>query len=178
MDKYLLNLSNKKNKLTIDPGLGKFEPLTDPTQIPAGPEGMTLYIIGHAVPNGLFDGQGRSWPETVIAEEIRKKRDEKYTLIVWDVCFAQSFQQIGDTGSWPPNKYVHIFSCQAHERTWHSPKAGETAETLFSAELAKALGGEKLADWEVLQARLREQLGNLQKPTIVGACQTPAYFLQ
>jgi hypothetical protein len=136
---------------------------------------IILYIVGHAIPDGLFDETGKLLPEQVVAEAIKKVRDGdgKSTVIVWDVCYATSFLHIDDGASndarkqWGAN-YVHVFACQDYELTLFR----DDGTTQFSEQLVDAvdqLNRLKSNDWKWsdLEARLQEQFGTLQTPDIV-----------
>jgi hypothetical protein len=106
--------------------------------------------------------------EGALAAQIRERRDHsRGTLIIWDVCYAKTFAEIGDVRfhEWPPN-YVHLFSCQSHERTWLRQSADGGSVSLFSEQLAAVLE-ERPATWPALQRSLRNRLGALQTPEVV-----------
>jgi hypothetical protein len=129
---------------------------------------LILYIVGHAVPNGLIDQKGQTVSEATVAAEIRRKRGNKPTVIVWDVCYAASFLDIPEGREWSTN-YVHVFACQDYELTWHA----KNGTTQFSQELQLAvseLNREKKTpdwDWNRLEDKLQDQLGTLQIPDVV-----------
>jgi hypothetical protein len=143
------------------PGTQDFAQLSGSAQLGIrGP--LILYIVAHAVPDGLIDANGETLNEKAVADAIRATRDEWPTVIVWDVCFAESFFKFSGYEEWGP-QYVHIFACQEFERTWQ-----KNGFTQFSEALENALGilPDK-NDWDLLEAELQNQLGTLQTPAIV-----------
>jgi len=136
-------------------------------------EPLVLYIVAHAVPNGLIDANGETIQEIEVAKLIQQKRGDLPTVIVWDVCFAGSFLDIPGCADWSSN-YVHIFACQDFERTWQKKGVTQFSEALKAA--LDALPSEK--DWERLDAELQKQLGTLQTPDIIAGADAgmPADF--
>src|SRR5207244_1924485 len=127
---------------------------------------LVLHIVGHAVPNGLTPTlNGKRLDETTLAAAITERRGNEPTLIVWDVCFAKSFLHVPRV-RWGRN-YVHIFSCQAHERTWHNG-TNKRRRTLFSEVLKGAIRRPKddPLTWRSLQQGLREELDAIQTPEV------------
>lgn len=177
----IMNLTNPTSERYLVPDLNAvdIDPITAPDQVPED-DSLILYIVGHAVPDGLVTADGETLDEATVATAIRSRRGKRPTLIVWDVCFSRSLLQIDGLDSWTAN-YVHIFSCQSYERTWHTGKTSQgPRRTLFSTELRKALGamrGSGALEWNALQAKLREQLDSIQRPEIVtsGSLQ-PSHF--
>jgi hypothetical protein len=180
----ILDLSDPKRPLAADSKrLGAVQTKTVLGDIP-GPqqESLVLYVVGHGVQHGLVDSGGKILDEGLVAAKIRERRKGLPTLIVWDVCFAESMLKIGqgaaplgvlpaDESSWPSN-FVHIFSCRSFERTWHagrpSTKPPTAAITVFSQELGKAAAElPKGATFEQLETSLQSQLDGIQKPRIV-----------
>jgi hypothetical protein len=169
----ILNLTHSDAQQNIQPAPLSFgapqTTIRDPGAIPNdGP--LILYIVGHAVPNGLLgDPNNRVLKEEDLATDIQRKRGSYPTLIIWDVCFAKSFLAIPRV-DWS-NNYVHIFSSQSYERSWHT---GQTAgkpprQSIFSTELEGAIitcKREGTLTWRALEGQLRAQLGQLQKPAI------------
>jgi hypothetical protein len=186
---YILNLSgDTPNKLAVgDLALGGSVTLgTDPNQIPDTDEPLVLYIVGHAVPDALVLPEGLiptlcttlAIPEgtNLLADEalavvVQRRRGQLKTVIIWDFCFAKSFQNIGN-GGWAGFPYVHIFGCEAHEQAWH---AGEPRETLLSIALTKAIAG-GITTWEDLEGRLVEHLASVQQPSIYPYQPNPVAF--
>jgi hypothetical protein len=175
----VLNFTSSGSKLELDPAFNGFERLPDCGRIPKDGV-LTLYILGHAVPNQLLDRQGNILPEKDLAADIRKYRGSSPTLIVWDVCYARSFELIAQAPieSWGDN-FVHIFSSQAYERTWRLPPDDKgKGISFFSTQLRRAIAAAAKADsWAALQKQLREQYGDLQSPEIVAnEKSTPSQF--
>ncbi|HMI86332.1 MAG TPA: hypothetical protein VK550_19695 [Polyangiaceae bacterium] len=145
--------------ITIDKASEIPGPDTDP---------LILYIVAHGIPNGVIR-EGIKVSDVSLAKTIRHHRRGAATLIVWDVCFAKSFLKVAHLGKWPSN-YVHIFSCQAHERTWQVSGKGSQKQTLFSTELRAALGrlktSGKAKTWGKLEEQLQTQLYPIQTPSI------------
>jgi len=142
---------------------------------------LILYILGHGVPNGVRS-RGETISEAELADAIIERRGSAPTLIVWDICFAKSLMDVarlrtpasmkkrGPTCDWPPT-YVHIFSCEAHERTWQMGNGKRSpALTVFSKDLQAALGelvsASGFSSWRKLEKRLQDRLAPLQKPFI------------
>jgi len=167
----ILNLANSRSPGRVDADINKFADLSAPNRIgtpgdiPVSDAPLVLYIVGHAVPNGLIDTNGDVLDEVELAKIIREKRDDKPTLIVWDVCFAKTFLQLADSGRWPDN-YVHVFSCQEYERTWHAGKK-DGRKSFFSTAFRQACQ-EKTGKptWDGIQERLREAFGSIQTPEV------------
>ena len=79
--------------------------ITDPRQIPTTGT-LILYILGHAIPDALVvpaltqyivsrqaDPGGNSLlPEEAFAEFLIEQRGDNKTLLIWDLCFAKSFE--------------------------------------------------------------------------------------
>jgi hypothetical protein len=171
-----VNVRNYEMALEVDPQvltrLSRAEPrhIQNVDDIPLGEkpddEALILYIVAHGVPNGVMSGT-RTIREAQLARQIRAQRGEAPTLIIWDVCFAKSFLDIPGLPAWPAS-YVHIFSCEAHERTWQKSNGTQPrARTLFSTELSATIApGAQLQDWARLEQQLQRQLDPIQKPSI------------
>jgi hypothetical protein len=180
----ILDLSDPKRPLAADPKrLGAGQTKTLLGEIPgAKQESLVLYVVGHGVQHGLVDSGGEILDEGLVAAKIKERRKGLPTLIVWDVCFAESMLKIGsgaaprgvssgDENSWPSN-FIHIFSCRSFERTWHagrpSTKPPTAALTVFSQELGKAVAALPAgATFKQLETSLQSQLDGIQKPRIV-----------
>jgi hypothetical protein len=188
---YVLNLTDPEKTITAKfAGVEKRHQIRKLSDIPdaATSRQMVLYVIGHAIPNGLIGPDNAILPEAEIATAIQRRRGYAPTLIVWDVCFAKSLLDISGAPAWTSN-FVHVFSCQPYERTWHlgppsttddgsRPPSGERP-TGFSIELASALGAlEPGASWETLESALRERLFPVQRPEITpkSSMRLPADF--
>jgi hypothetical protein len=179
----LLNLTSNPQapsaKLEIDPRLGTptSPVINDPASIPTD-DPLILYILGHAIPNGLMGPKG-TIPEADLFAQIEQKRRGRKTLLIWDVCFAESFLVIAQQARWPDN-YVNIYACQGYERTWNNGNLSHRNwESLFSKELANALAKyDPLPppSWDDLQADLRQQLAGVQTPQIVYGVPVPSDF--
>jgi len=137
---------------------------------------LILYVVGHAVPDGLIDAEGEIVTEASVAKAIREKRNDKPTVIVWDVCYAASFLDAPDCKEWG-SQYVHIFACQDYELTWH----GSDGTTQFSQELLLAVTalnrGQKTQNewsWDALEDKLQTQFGTLQIPDVVASKGAPS----
>ncbi|HMJ54956.1 MAG TPA: hypothetical protein VK540_22930 [Polyangiaceae bacterium] len=176
----VLNMSNdlSASQLVLGAVAGP-EPIKDPAAIPET-DPLVLYVVGHAIPNGLFvtaapGAAATRVSEAVVAHAIAARRGNQPTLVIWDTCFAASFLAIPNF-TWTDN-FVHMFSCQAHERSWHS--GGVDKVTLFSDKLKAALVVCREAGactWTALEDELRKQLGNLQTPQIVSFGPAPSAF--
>jgi hypothetical protein len=177
---YVLNLTalnetTRNKKLTAKlVGVDKANQISSLSDIPdvaTTPGALVLYVIGHAVPNGLIGPNNAILPEADVAKTIQKRRQYSPTLIVWDVCFAKSLLEITGAAPWTDN-FVHIFSCQSYERTWHlgppsSLESSKDRPTLFSIELSAAVEALPVnASWEMLEAALQERLSPAQRPEI------------
>lgn len=178
---YVLNLSDSKKPLHTVPDLtfgGETKEITDPNQIPDDKEPLILYILAHAVPDALvspalqqfltrmrkFTGSSELIPEDVFAAFVKQRRGTNKTVIIWDLCFARSFEEI--RAGWVGMPYVHIFSCAAYEQGWHTGAATTPPrQTLFSMALKKAIElGFKT--WRDLESQLTEHLADVQQPSI------------
>jgi hypothetical protein len=183
----VLNLSNASTGRGLSPVVDlPFDYLTmqttHPELIPTDDAPTIVYVVGHAILDGIRMTQGKKPGEDVTLSEeafaatVQARRQDNKTLMIWDICHAKSFLKIANR-HWPDN-YGHIFACQAHERTWHTgPSTTPPRQTHFSMELRdalKALQG-KVA-WPALEDRLQKQLGRLQTPEIVARELTPAQF--
>ena len=173
----VLNFTSKKQGLKLDPAFASSRfPEISFRRIPSRGV-LTLYVLGHAAPNELKDGN-RLVSEQTLADAIMRRRRTPPTLIVWDVCYSKSFRTIGDRPfqHWGKN-FVHIFSSQAYERTWLGTGTGKPV-SFFSTQLVDALkAGQRPSTWSDLEKRLRARFGNLQTPEIVSYNRsTPAQF--
>ncbi len=167
----VLNLSNPAERFAPDLGANSPIEINSPDAVPQD-DSLILYIVGHGLQNRLISSNGTVLSEKKVAEAIRGRRDQKPTLIIWDVCFSKSLLKIPELDDWAPN-FVHIFSSQAFERTWHlkRPTDGTPALTLFSIELRKAVAKVYQAQpnfrWVNLRDQLQPQLQPIQAPEIV-----------
>jgi hypothetical protein len=175
MNLYILKLSGPVrgavHALMPDAALVSSSSDSDLAHIPESDEPLILYVVGHAVPNGLIDANGVTLSEKDVAAQIRAKRDGKPTVIVWDVCYAGSFLDIEGCEDWR-DEYVHVFACQDYELTWHDEKG----TTQFSQELQRAVAELKRKGdwtWDMLEDTLQQQLGTLQIPDIVKCDHAP-----
>jgi hypothetical protein len=172
---YVLNLTSPERTITTKLiGVAKSNEIRTLSDIPGAEEApgrVVLYVVGHAVPNGLIGASGAVLPEADVATAIQKRRGYAPTLIVWDVCFAKTLLEITGAAPWTDN-FVHVFSCQSYERTWHLGPASrldssEERPTMFSMQLTdavRALGSG--ASWEMLESELRKRLSPIQRPEI------------
>ncbi|HMI86338.1 MAG TPA: hypothetical protein VK550_19725 [Polyangiaceae bacterium] len=181
-------MSDPENRLAPDASFDRANvTIQSPGQVPKAPplidspvqtsakvteQFVILYVVGHGVQRGLVDGKGVIVEEEDVANEIKKLRNGHPTLIVWDVCFARSMLKIGASAqhSWPAN-FIHVFSCQPFERTWHSGPGATPARTVFSSVLCDVVAeldaqSKGLFDWKQLEQRLQTEFGWTQKPTI------------
>jgi hypothetical protein len=156
----------------------------DLTEIPGDAEPLILYILGHAFPDALvtptltpfvqskrtISGSNGFVSEEDFAAFLKKVRGNHPTLIIWDVCFAKSFARMTGAG-WADKPYVHVFSCESYEQTWHTgyPKdaSGSAPQTLFSIALKEATAEGPISTWDELATRLNQKLLPLQHPSIV-----------
>jgi hypothetical protein len=185
---YVLNLSGSATpaRLQLDPGLfpllgGSPSTIAAVGDVP-DKDALILYIVDHAVPNGLAVGGGGILPEAVLAKAIRDQRKALPTLLIWDICFAKSFLVIPSIEPWGDN-FVHVFSCAAHERTWHTGKAAAPPmQTLFSTELRKAMETLRLRggsfEWAAVENELQSQLRPIQTPTVTPQTSLQPYQFQ
>jgi len=162
---YVRNVSTPDKPITIAPlSFGSpVVPIAGFDELPrTGP--AILYIVAHAVPDGLRFGK------TLIREEELAKaleyRKGQPTLIIFDACFAKSFSKIPDF-QWPA-KFGLIFSCLEHERTWGSGgESGAPLQSLFSSALDKAINDCLLrGSFAGLQAALVAAFGGIQNPFV------------
>lgn len=152
-----------------------------PAEIPAG-EPLVLYVVAHGIPDGLLVGTPPvQLSEAELVGAIKHRRGEVPTLIVWDLCFAKTFLNL-DGVSWPQN-YAHLFSCEAHERTWHEGEraGGQAPQSLFSKHFEQAIQTCKQArtlSWPSLEEELQRLFGRIQHPTVsVPARYDPELFI-
>lgn len=134
-------------------------------------DSLILYIVGHGRSNALFAADGTIIDEQKVARAIRRRREDKPTLLIWDLCFASSFLKISGLDDWTPN-FVHIFACRHFERTWHGPhQPNGPAVTLFSTALrdaVTALQSEKPEfDWKDLQRNLQTRFESTAGPWMI-----------
>lgn len=163
---YTWDLSNRKFGIIelADPAFGKRNPIATLDDLPESGS-IVVYIVGHAVPNGLRDQTGNIVPEKTIAERLARRTGN--TLVMFDICFAEAFEKIDDF-KWP-DRIGRIYSCREYERTWHN---GDTLppprQSLFSRELNRALPACIASDsFSDLEASLIAAFGGLQRPRIV-----------
>lgn len=125
---------------------------------------LILYILGHAVPNGLkFGPQNLIISEAAILKELTAVRGDAATLVILDACFAQSFEAIAG-GAWPA-RFGLIFSCGAFERSWHS--GAPVRQSLFSDALNRAMKEcRRRGSSAPLEGELSATLGKLQVPVV------------
>jgi hypothetical protein len=181
----ILNLSANERPLAVDPTIVPTSTIHSPKDVPADDK-LVLYIVGHGIQHGMVDAtSGKIWDESELFAAIQSRRKCLPTVLAWDTCFAESVLHIGSqnvmapasivpayANGWPAN-FLHVFSCLAFERTWHSgAKATEPSITSFSREFAKAVRDlqketEGQFDWNALQIRLRHQYESIQRPRIV-----------
>lgn len=154
-----------------------------PELIPTDKNPTIVYVVGHAILDGIRmtegrrPGQATTLSEEAFAKTVQSRRQDNKTLMIWDICHAKSFLKIADR-FWPAN-YGHIFACQEHERTWHTGSSTTPArQTRFSVELKEALAAldGKVSEWSALEKQLQKQLGRLQRPEIVAHELRPAEF--
>jgi hypothetical protein len=144
-----------------------------PRDIPVDDGPLVLYIVGHARPDVLLvprgDGATGILTEKELVETVLKRRRNNPTLIIWDLCYARSFET-QRRASWAGKPYVHIFSCESFEESWHTGEKGwEGAPprcTLFSLALEKALA-DGAATWGELRDRVQILLGHVQHPRVL-----------
>jgi hypothetical protein len=173
----ILNLSDPKGRLLPDLGANAAtlaKPISSPEETPQGGT-LVLYIVGHGRKNRLFGPGGAILEEKDVAETIQRLRGTDPTLIVWDVCFAESMKSIPATNDWPAN-FVHIFSCRSFERTWHGPlPPNGNGVTLFSTELRSAIAAlAPTFSWGELQDKLQAAFVSVQSGTTSSSLQKPS----
>jgi hypothetical protein len=164
---------------------------TDTTKIPTSAEPLILYILGHAFPDALEAAnfapfvQGAQTDSGLISDEdfakfVKSKRGDSPTLIIWDICFANSFERMPGAG-WEDKPYVHVFSCAKHEQTWHTgyPEnaSGPRPQTLFSIALKQVTAEGPFSTWEELELRLNQKLSPLLHPSITYKAAPSAFDL-
>jgi hypothetical protein len=157
---YLVNLSSTRSRgrapLTVAFSNHSTYSIS---QLPANSPAI-VYLVGHALPDVLFDGD-RQIREDDLAKNLFDQRHDARTLIVGDVCYAESlFDKIK-----PQSQYwAYVPSCAKHELSWHDGDAnGGRNETRFSRAFARALE-QSWESWEKLQAFLREETQWYQTP--------------
>jgi hypothetical protein len=140
-------------------------PIERADDIPTDRGSLILYIVGHAVPDALLVPAGGTLPDDDLVGTIMRRRGDNPTLIIWDFCFARSFGKVKNRG-WTKKPYVHIFSCQAHEQSWHTgPDPDHPFRTVFSLALQEVLD-DGIEDWFDLKDKLQGLLGRVQHPSI------------
>jgi len=190
---YVLNLNNPKTPTEhlrladgfffgTNPDPDKI--ITDPRQIPRTGT-LILYILGHAIPDALVvpaldqfvqsrraaPGGNSLLPEQTFADFLIEQRGDNKTLLIWDLCFARSFEVNAGPG-WTGKPYVHIFGSAAYEQAWHTGSTDKATDpprqTLFSRAFKEATMQGGFERWEELEVRLKELLEPVQHPKIVG----------
>ena len=166
----VLNLTKsapESKQLNVDHlSLGDKKELDSADEIPKDGQ-LILYIVGHAVPDALLVSDEGLVPEDQLVATLMDRRGSRPTLIIWDFCFARSFERVKNPG-WRERPYVHIFSCEAHEQSWHTgsgPPARPPRRTLFSLALQRVVD-EGYRDWADLENKLQRLLGHVQHPRI------------
>jgi len=139
-----------------------------------------VYILGHGLPDNLVFGDQKI-PERDIAAYIKEARGNAPTLVVWDVCYAETFYDLqpSDSANAAPDEkrpkenfwgtsFVHIFGSRKHELAWHRGDDKESA-TEFGAAFVAALTTDrsKWSDWASLEEALRNRMRDFQTPTIL-----------
>jgi len=123
-----------------------------------------LYIVAHAVPDGLRIGTSGIMTEAALAKALEYRKDQP-TLVIFDACFAKSFSDIPNS-PWP-STFGLIFSCLEYERTWSSGGENAPRVSLFSEVLNKAMKDcIGCGSFEGLQAALVLALGGIQNPFV------------
>jgi hypothetical protein len=167
----ILDLSDGQRRLAPIPGFARGSTtIRSPEEVPSSTDPLVLYVVGHAVKHGLVDSSGRIRDEKEVAVTIQRLRAApKKTLIIWDVCFAESMLTDPNLSAWPSN-FVHILSCRSFERTWHTGQTTDgLAYTMFSAVLQKAvdaLASYGTFGWTELERELQTRFDALQSPLI------------
>jgi hypothetical protein len=170
----VLNLTSSgqhsSTSLSVGPlsfGVKRFPDIFDFKKIPAHQGPLILYIVDHAVPDALLVRRATGSPNDVIpeptvADAVIRRRRENPTLIIWDLCYARSFERIKGY-KWSDKPYVHIFGCEAHEQSWHT--GGGVRQTLLSMALQASLNS-GVRSWDTLENKLNDLLAPVQRPSI------------
>jgi len=159
---YTLNLSSPTfGIISLEPfSFGSPVPIVYLDQLGEVSGPAIVYIVGHAVPNGLRDKDDGIINEAVIARKLNARKAP--TLVVFDVCFAGTLEQIPGV-EWSRD-IVRIYSCKPYERTWND---GPTRQSLFSVELNRALPNcIRENSFNDLASILTTALGGLQTPEV------------
>ena len=145
------------------PTFGIPTPINDLSEIPSSLP-AAVYIVGHAVPNGLRNLKGQLVDEGTVARQLVSR--DANTLVIFDICFAEAFEQIPNF-NWP-DRIGRIYSCLKHERTWHNgDELAPARQSLFSRELNKAMAPCIAVDsFDSLQSSLITSFGDLQTPLV------------
>jgi hypothetical protein len=126
-------------------------------QLPSdGP--AVVYLVGHALPDVLFDGD-QQIDEDKLAESLFRQRRDARTLIVGDLCYAGSLYDKLKTQS---RHWAYLPSCAEHELSWHAGRAQQN-ETHFSRVFAEAMP-KTWHSWGELEAYLQERTRSFQTP--------------
>jgi Caspase domain len=124
-----------------------------------------LYILAHAVPNGLRVENSKILKELTLAKELLAARKSQPTLVIFDACFADSFDDIPDF-TWP-EEFGLIFSCLAHERSWNDEVDESTSESVFPQALDAAISVcRRAGSFEGLKDALLSSLTAPQTPVV------------
>jgi len=139
-----------------------------------------VYILAHGLPDNLVFGD-QKLPDRDIATYIQEARRGAPTLIVWDVCYAETFYALQPEEKvnadqpekpthedfWGPS-FVHVFGSRKHELAWHRGTEKPSVTELglaFCAVLTTDRG--KWSDWSSLEEALRIRTRDFQTPTIL-----------
>lgn len=123
-----------------------------------------LYIVAHAVPNGLLTADGQIMTEQKLLEKLQYRKGLP-TLLIFDACFAKSFSKIPDL-TWP-SSFGLIFSCLEYESTWNEAVPGSPRQSLFSRAIDSALNAYRAnRDLPGLKDALIKTFDGLQNPYV------------
>jgi hypothetical protein len=160
---YTLNLTSLKFGLIgVAPfTFGQYIKLTDLEQLQEETGAAVVYIVGHAIPNGLRDAKDNTMSEEQIARQLDARKGK--TLVIFDVCFAGALEEI-EGFRWPDDRIGRIYSCKSYERTWNGDP---NHQSLFSVELNRALPDYVKRDsFDGLDKTLQAAFGGLQTPEV------------
>jgi hypothetical protein len=160
---FTLNLTSQKlGRISVEPfTFGQSVPIRDLKQLEEVTGPAVVYIVGHAIPNGLRDANDNIISEEQIARQLDAREGE--TLIIFDVCFAGALEEISGF-RWPDDRIGRIYSCENYERTWNGDP---NHQSLFSVELNRALPAYIKRDcFTGLDKTLQAAFGGLQTPVV------------
>jgi hypothetical protein len=163
------NLSDKNDAINTSVlTFGSSTPILALEELRGKAEPLVLYILAHAIPDGLKTGPNTLLDEATLVRELLHLRGQQPTVVIFDMCFAESFESIAQV-TWP-DTFVRIYCCKKHERTWHTGETRERRQSIFSGHLNKTiLECRQLGDYSQLQAKLGKIYSGLQTPVINGS---------